>query len=69
MMPNKPQPTQMTHQPAGPAKPTATMPPRKVYSREFGLEALRLLKSSGKTETEHDSDLVYVVVLANGTPE
>jgi hypothetical protein len=28
------------------------MPPEKIQSREFKLEALRLLKSSGKTKIE-----------------
>lgn len=49
MMPNNPTKSQPTH-------PT-TMPPRKVYSREFKLEALRLLKSSGKTKTELEREL------------
>ena len=55
MMPNKSQSTkttQTTHQPTGPI-----MPPRKVYSREFKLETLRLLKSSGKTKTELEREL------------
>jgi transposase-like protein len=65
MMPNKSQPnrttqmtqtTQTTHLSTGSA--TATMPPRTVYSREFKLEALRLLKSSGKTKTELERELV-----------
>jgi transposase-like protein len=47
MMPRKSQPIP----PTGPVKPT-TMPPKKVYSREFKLEALRLLKRSGNTKTE-----------------
>jgi transposase len=33
------------------------MPAKKVYSREFKLEALRLLKSSGKTKTELEREL------------
>jgi transposase-like protein len=46
MVPNK---FQATHQ--------TTMPPRKVYTREFKQEALRLLKSSGKTKTELEREL------------
>src|SRR4051812_7434736 len=33
------------------------MPPRKVYSREFKLETLRLLKSSGKTKADLEREL------------
>ncbi len=51
MMPNKSQ----LSQPTGPAKPA--MPPKKVYTREFKLEALRLLKRSGKTKTELEREL------------
>ena len=51
MMPDKSQlaitkPTQKTQ-----------MPPRKVYTQEFKLEALRLLKSSGKTKVELEREL------------
>lgn len=49
MMPNKSQ----RIPPTGPAMPAMpAMPAKKVYSREFKLEALRLLKSSGKTQTD-----------------
>lgn len=55
--PNNPNKSQLTQsiQQTGPAKPT--MPPKKVYSREFKLEALRLLKSSGKIKTELEREL------------
>lgn len=33
------------------------MPPKKVYSREFKLEALRLLKSSDKTKGDLEREL------------
>ena len=33
------------------------MPPRKVYSREFKLETLRLLKNSGKTKVDSEREL------------
>lgn len=40
---------------------TAQMPPKKVYSREFKLETLRLLKSSGKTKADLERELgLYV---------
>jgi transposase len=60
MMPNKsqtvrPEPasTNLTNQP----KQTSQMPPKKVYSREFKLETLRLLKSSGKTKADLEREL------------
>ena len=33
------------------------MPPKKVYSREFKLETLRLLKSSGKSKAQLEREL------------
>jgi transposase len=33
------------------------MPPRKVYSRAFKLETLRLLKNSGKTKADLEREL------------
>ena len=33
------------------------MPPKKVYSREFKLETLQLLKSSGKTKADLEREL------------
>lgn len=55
MMPNKSQPTQ--NQSPGQNQPKNQMPPKKVYSREFKLEALRLLRSSGKTKADIERDL------------
>src|SRR6476661_3765000 len=55
MMPNKSQ----TSQP-GQASQTTTrsqMPSKKVYTREFKLETLRLLKSSGKTKADLEREL------------
>lgn len=49
MMPNKSQQSQ--------SKSQSQMPPRKVYTREFKLETLRLLKSSGKTKVELEQEL------------
>jgi transposase len=56
MMPNKSQnaatqaaQTQTTHK--------TQVPPKKVYSREFKLETLRLLRSSGKTKVELEREL------------
>src|SRR6476620_12774466 len=49
MMPKK-SPTTQTSQ-------TSQMPPRKVYSRDFKLETLRLLKSSGKTKADLEREL------------
>jgi transposase len=49
MMPNK-------SQSAKPSQPTQ-VPPKKVYSREFKLETLRLLRSSGKTKVELEREL------------
>ena len=36
---------------------TTPMPSKKVYSREFKLETLRLLKSSGKTKADLEREL------------
>lgn len=55
MMPNKPQPAN----PGQFSKPSQ-MPPRKVYNRDFKLETLRLLKSSGKTKADLERELVNV---------
>ena len=33
------------------------MPPKKVYSREFKLETLRLLRSSGKSKADLEREL------------
>ncbi len=33
------------------------MPPKKVYTREFKLETLRLLRSSGKTKADLEREL------------
>ena len=58
MMPNKSQ------NPAIQAAQTQTqtthndpVPPKKVYTREFKLETLRLLKRSGKTKAELEREL------------
>jgi transposase-like protein len=40
-----------------PTTQTSQMPPRKVYSKEFKLETLRLLKSSGKTKADLECEL------------
>ncbi len=55
MMPNnhnKPQ----ALKPSQPSQPSK-MPPKKTYTREFKLETLRLLKSSGKTKAELEREL------------
>jgi transposase len=36
---------------------TSQMPPKKTYSREFKLETLQLLKSSGKTKSDLEREL------------
>lgn len=36
---------------------SAEMPPKKVYTREFKLETLWLLKSSGKTKADMEREL------------
>jgi len=38
-------------------KSQTQLPPRKVYNREFKLETLRLLKSSGKTKADLEREL------------
>jgi transposase len=58
MMPNdhnKPQ----THRPQGTQEPAKSngMPSKKVYSSEFKLETLRLLRSSGKTKADLQREL------------
>ncbi|MEO6458538.1 MAG: transposase [Chloroflexia bacterium] len=40
-----------------PSTQTNQMPTKKVYSREFKLETLRLLKSSGKTKADVEREL------------
>ena len=50
MMPNKSQQSQ-------PKQNQSQMPPKKVYSREFKLETLRLVKSSGKTKADLEREL------------
>jgi transposase len=40
-----------------PSTQTNQMPPKKVYSREFKLETLRVLKSSGRTEADLEREL------------
>ncbi len=40
-----------------PTTQTSQMPTKKVYSREFKLETLRLLKSSGKTKADLEREL------------
>jgi transposase len=58
MMPNNPNKSQTGPTAHTPASPTSTtMPSKKVYSREFKLETLRLLKSSGKTKAELEREL------------
>ena len=52
MMPNNSNKSQQSQ-----SKSQRQMPPRKVYSREFKLETLRLLKSSGKTKVELEQEL------------
>src|SRR4051794_5759927 len=49
MMPNKPQTTR--------SEMPSKMPPKKVDTREFKLETLRLLKSSGKTKADLEREL------------
>jgi transposase-like protein len=49
MMPNNPN---KSHPPT-----PGQMPSKKVYTREFKLETLRLLKSSGKTKAELEREL------------
>jgi transposase len=49
MMPDK-------SQSAKPSQPTQ-VPPKKVYSREFKLETLQLLRSSGKTKADLEREL------------
>ncbi len=49
MMPKKSPSTQPTQ--------TNQMPSKKVYSREFKLETLQLLKSSGKTKADLEREL------------
>jgi transposase len=55
MMPNNLNKSQSA-KPSQPNQPSQ-MPPKKVYSREFKLETLRLLKSSGKTKADLEREL------------
>jgi transposase len=57
MMPSKSQPTQPPAPPATTNTTKNSMPPKKVYTREFKLEALSLLRSSGKTKADIERDL------------
>ena len=52
MMPNKSQQSQNS-----PKQKQSQVPPKRVYSREFKLETLRLLKSSGKTKADLEREL------------
>ena len=54
MMPKK-SPTTQTNQ-------TKQVPPKKTYSREFKLETLQLLKSSGKTKADLKRELAVSAV-------
>jgi transposase len=59
MIPSKP-PTSQTSpspKPSQQSQRQSQMPPKKVYSREFKLETLRLLKSSGKTKADLEREL------------
>jgi hypothetical protein len=56
MMPNKPHQSQSQSQ-SQPKQNQGKMPPRRVYSREFKLETLRLLKSSSKTKADLEREL------------
>ena len=56
MIPNKP-PTSQSPKPSQQSQSQSQMPPKKVYSREFKLETLRLLKSSGKTKADMEREL------------
>ena len=51
-MPKKSPASQLGQKPQMPQ-----MPPKKVYSREFKLETLRLLKNSGKTKADVEREL------------
>src|SRR5881398_2742470 len=58
MMPKNSQTAQTLKQSASPARSTTSpMPAKKVYSREFNLETLQLLKSSGKTMADLEREL------------
>jgi transposase len=57
MMPSKSQLTQTSAVPVTTSTAKVSMPPKKVYTREFKLEALRLLRSSGKTKADIERDL------------
>lgn len=54
MMPNNPTRSQNSTPQATQKSP---MPPKKVYNREFKLETLRLLKSSGKPKAQFERGL------------
>jgi transposase len=55
MMPKQSQTPKATQATRTVQKPE--MPPKKIYSREFKLETLRLLKSSGKTKADLEREL------------
>lgn len=55
MMPKNSQLTQTGQ--TGQTGQMTQMPPKKVYSREFKLETLQLLKSSGKTKADLEREL------------
>lgn len=52
MMPNKSETSQTSR-----TNQSSQMPTKKVYTREFKLETLRLLKSSGKTKADLEREL------------
>ena len=60
MIPSKPQTSQSpkpSQQSQSQSQNQNQMPPKKLYSREFKLETLRLLKSSGKTKADLEREL------------
>jgi transposase len=58
MMPNKSQTSQLGQaSQTTQTSRTSQMPTKKVYTREFKLETLRLLKSSGKTKADLEREL------------
>jgi transposase len=60
MMPNHPNnsnKSQPNQSQASQSSPKSQVPPKRVYSREFKLETLRLLKSGGKTKADLEREL------------